>query len=168
MEPMIEAFTTVVRPADRAKMVMMSSAALPNVALRIPPMRRPAWPARLSVAWPRTQARPIRASAVIAKIKRVGACSSSTATTATVSAAVRAKDGDDDLRRVADGGVENPAEAGAGVPGEALGCLPEHPGGAYQGERRDREDQERRRVHQLHRHDRDRERRRNTVGDPSQ
>ncbi len=41
MEPMIEALTTVVRPAERAKMVMMSSAALPKVALRMPPMRGP-------------------------------------------------------------------------------------------------------------------------------
>jgi hypothetical protein len=42
IEPMMEAFTTVVRPAERAKMVMMSSAALPKVALRMPPMRGPA------------------------------------------------------------------------------------------------------------------------------
>ena len=41
IEPMIEAFTTVVRPAERAKMVIMSSAALPKVALRMPPMRGP-------------------------------------------------------------------------------------------------------------------------------
>src|SRR5918997_4393770 len=33
MEPMMEALTTGVRPAERAKMVMMSSAALPKVAL---------------------------------------------------------------------------------------------------------------------------------------
>jgi len=35
---MIEAFTTVVSPAERAKMVMISSAALPKVALRMPPI----------------------------------------------------------------------------------------------------------------------------------
>ena len=43
MDPMIEAFTTVVRPAESAKMVMMSSAALPKVAFRMPPMRGPEW-----------------------------------------------------------------------------------------------------------------------------
>ncbi len=52
IEPMIEAFTTVVRPAERAKMVMMSSAALPKVALRMPPILGPAWWPRHSVAWP--------------------------------------------------------------------------------------------------------------------
>jgi hypothetical protein len=41
-EPMIEAFTTVVSPAERAKMVMISSAALPKVALRTPPIWGPA------------------------------------------------------------------------------------------------------------------------------
>jgi hypothetical protein len=41
-EPMIEAFTTVVRPAERAKMVIMSSAALPKVAFIMPPIRGPA------------------------------------------------------------------------------------------------------------------------------
>jgi hypothetical protein len=88
IEPMMEAFTTVVRPAARAKTVMMSSAALPKVALRMPPMRGPAWVPRLSVACPRTHARPMRASEVSAKMSRIGACKSSTATTATVSTAV--------------------------------------------------------------------------------
>ena len=41
IEPMIEAFTTVVSPAERAKRARMSSAALPKVALRMPPMRGP-------------------------------------------------------------------------------------------------------------------------------
>jgi hypothetical protein len=41
-EPMIEAFTTVVSPAERAKMVIMSSAALPKVAFIMPPIRGPA------------------------------------------------------------------------------------------------------------------------------
>jgi hypothetical protein len=50
IEPMIEAFTTVVRPAARAKIVMMSSAAFPKVALRTPPIRGPAWCPRDSVA----------------------------------------------------------------------------------------------------------------------
>jgi hypothetical protein len=50
IEPMIDALTIVVRPAERAKMVMISSAALPKVALRMPPMRGPAWWPRDSVA----------------------------------------------------------------------------------------------------------------------
>ncbi len=41
IEPMIEAFTTAVRPAERAKIVMISSAALPKVAFRMPPARGP-------------------------------------------------------------------------------------------------------------------------------
>lgn len=50
MEPMIEAFTTVVSPAESAKMVMMSSAALPDVAFKMPPTRGPAWWPKDSVA----------------------------------------------------------------------------------------------------------------------
>ena len=88
IEPMIEAFTTVVSPAERAKMVIMSSAALPKVALRTPPIRGPAWWPRDSVACPRTQARPTRAEDVRAKITSTEAPRSSTTTTATVSAAV--------------------------------------------------------------------------------
>ena len=61
---MIEAFTTAVRPAERAKIVMMSSAALPKVALRTPPTRGPAWWLNDSVACPRTQASRTRASEV--------------------------------------------------------------------------------------------------------
>ena len=41
IEPMIDAFTTVVRPAERAKMVIINSAALPKVAFRMPPTREP-------------------------------------------------------------------------------------------------------------------------------
>ncbi len=56
IEPMIEAFTTSVSPAERAMMVIMSSAALPKVALSMPPMLGPVKCATLSVACPRTQA----------------------------------------------------------------------------------------------------------------
>jgi hypothetical protein len=85
MEPIIEALTTVVRPAERAKIVMMSSAALPKVALRMPPTLGPACSPRDSVAWPNTQASPIRASEETAKIKSMFACKSSVTTTAAVS-----------------------------------------------------------------------------------
>ena len=88
MEPMIEAFTTVVRPAERANMVMMSSAAFPNVALSTPPMRGPEWCPRDSVACPSTQASPMRARAETTKIRSVGTCKSSTTTTPTVSTTV--------------------------------------------------------------------------------
>ena len=66
---MIEAFTTAVRPAERAKIVMMSSAALPKVALRTPPTQGPAWWLNDSVACPRTQASRTKASEVRAKTR---------------------------------------------------------------------------------------------------
>ena len=37
IDPVSDAFTTSIRPACRAKKAMISSAMLPNVALRIPP-----------------------------------------------------------------------------------------------------------------------------------
>lgn len=81
-EPMIEAFTTVVSPAERAKIVMISSAALPKVAFRMPPMRGPACAPRLSVACPSTQASPTSASALTVKTKMVGAFVSALTTAA--------------------------------------------------------------------------------------
>ena len=41
IEPVIDAFTTSYRPARRAMMAMMSSAALPKVALSSPPTPSP-------------------------------------------------------------------------------------------------------------------------------
>jgi hypothetical protein len=40
-EPIIEALTTVVSPAARAKMPTISSAAFPRVAFSMPPIRGP-------------------------------------------------------------------------------------------------------------------------------
>ena len=68
IEPMIEAFTTVVRPAESAKMVMISSAALPKVALRTPPMLGSRVVPSDSVACPSTHASPTRARAETAKM----------------------------------------------------------------------------------------------------
>lgn len=52
MEPAIDAFTTSCNPARNAASAMMSSAALPNVALRSPPTPSPRCSARSSVARP--------------------------------------------------------------------------------------------------------------------
>jgi len=52
IEPVMEALTTPVSPFERAKSPMMSSAALPNVALRKPPTPGPRCSVRCSVARP--------------------------------------------------------------------------------------------------------------------
>src|SRR5438034_1183415 len=56
IEPVREALTTSVRPLDRAKIAMISSVALPKVALRRPPTPGPACLPSSSVARPRNQA----------------------------------------------------------------------------------------------------------------
>src|SRR5438876_391547 len=56
IEPVREALTTSVRPLDRAKIAMISSVALPKVALRRPPTPGPACLPSSSVASPRNQA----------------------------------------------------------------------------------------------------------------
>ena len=68
IEPVIEALTTSMRPAWRAKKAMMSSATLPKVAFRIPPTCGPVTAPRRSVARPTTQARPRIAAAATTKI----------------------------------------------------------------------------------------------------
>ena len=57
IEPVSEALTISVSPARRAMKPMMSSAALPKVALRRPPTPGPVWCARCSVASPMRPAR---------------------------------------------------------------------------------------------------------------
>lgn len=52
MEPVMDALTTPVKPFDNANSAMISSAALPNVAFRSPPIPCPRWVARCSVARP--------------------------------------------------------------------------------------------------------------------
>ena len=52
MLPVIDAFTSSTRPARSATIAMMSSAALPKVALSSPPMVGPVRCARCSVASP--------------------------------------------------------------------------------------------------------------------
>jgi hypothetical protein len=52
MEPVIEALTTSCNPSRSAKSAMMSSAALPKVAFRRPPIPSPRRLARCSVARP--------------------------------------------------------------------------------------------------------------------
>src|SRR5439155_1680753 len=56
IEPVREALTTSARPLDRAKIAMISSVALPKVALRRPPTPGPACLPSSSVASPRNQA----------------------------------------------------------------------------------------------------------------
>ena len=58
IEPVIDALTTVIRPAWSAKNAMISSAMLPNVALRMPPICGPVIAPSRSVASPTTHASP--------------------------------------------------------------------------------------------------------------
>ena len=58
IEPVIDALTTSISPAWRAKNAMISSAMLPNVALRMPPTCGPVSDPSRSVERPTTQARP--------------------------------------------------------------------------------------------------------------
>ena len=58
IEPVIDALTTVIRPAWSAKKAMISSAMLPNVALRMPPICGPVIAPSRSVASPTTHASP--------------------------------------------------------------------------------------------------------------
>ena len=63
IEPVSDALTTSIRPAWRAKNAMISSAMLPNVALRMPPTCGPVSDPRRSVDRPTTQASPRIAAA---------------------------------------------------------------------------------------------------------
>ena len=58
IEPVSDAWTTSIRPRWRAKNAMISSAMLPNVALRMPPTWGPVSDPSRSVERPTTQARP--------------------------------------------------------------------------------------------------------------
>ena len=73
IEPVMDAFTRSVSPLRRAKSVMMSSAAFPNVALSNPPRELPSRAAACSVASPIQAASGTRASAEAAKIVHSGA-----------------------------------------------------------------------------------------------
>jgi hypothetical protein len=68
IEPMIDARTSSSRPARMASTVMMSSAALPSVALSSAPTRGPARAAKSSVASPMMPASGTTARAEVAKI----------------------------------------------------------------------------------------------------
>ena len=63
IEPVMDALTTVIRPACSAKNAMISSAMLPNVALRMPPTWGPVSAPSRSVDRPTIQARPRIAAA---------------------------------------------------------------------------------------------------------
>ena len=63
IEPVSDALTTSMSPAWSAKNAMISSAMLPNVALRMPPTCGPVSEPRRSVERPTTQARPRIATA---------------------------------------------------------------------------------------------------------
>src|SRR5829696_1741270 len=78
------------------------------------------------------------------------------------------EDGDYELGGVAEGGVEDAADARASVIAEALGGLSEDPRQPNQGQRRDGEEQQRRGVQKLHGRHADREHGRPTVGDPAE
>src|SRR5262249_2122642 len=70
MEPAIDAFTTSCSPARSAASAMISSAALPKVALRSPPTPSPMRSASCSVAWPIHPARGRMARQEVAKTRR--------------------------------------------------------------------------------------------------
>ena len=63
IEPVSDALTTSISPAWRAKNAMISSAMLPNVALRMPPTCGPVSDPSRSVERPTTQASPRIAAA---------------------------------------------------------------------------------------------------------
>ena len=84
IEPVRDALTTSIRPACRAKNAMMSSAMLPNVALRIPPTCGPVSEPSRSVERPTTQARPRIASAATMKMTVGSACNPKSSTIATM------------------------------------------------------------------------------------
>jgi hypothetical protein len=67
IDPVIDALTTSWSPARSAMSAMISSAALPNVALRSPPIPDPIRPARCSVARPMYAASGTIAVAEVAK-----------------------------------------------------------------------------------------------------
>src|SRR2546427_406571 len=71
-EPVSDAFTTSVKPRDRAKIAMMSSVAFPNVAFRRPPTPGPACFPSSSVARPRNQASGTMARPATAKTMTPG------------------------------------------------------------------------------------------------
>ena len=73
MLPMIEAFTSSISPARSATMAIMSSAALPKVALSSPPTAGPLRLARCSVASPMYPASGMMAAAARANT-RLGDC----------------------------------------------------------------------------------------------
>ena len=68
IEPVRDAFTTSTSPACSAKKAMISSAMLPNVALRIPPTCGPVRAPSRSVERPTSQASPRIAIADMTKV----------------------------------------------------------------------------------------------------
>ena len=74
IEPVMDALTRSSRPARMAKIVMISSAALPRVAFSSPPSRGPVWTASSSVACPRMPAIGTTASAEATNSHVSGTC----------------------------------------------------------------------------------------------
>ena len=83
IEPVSDALTTSIRPACRAKNAMISSAMLPNVALRIPPTCGPVIEPSRSVDSPTTQASPRIAAADTMNRSDSSACRPKSRTIAT-------------------------------------------------------------------------------------
>ena len=75
MLPVIDAFTRSTSPARSATIAMMSSAALPKVALSRPPMVGPVRCARCSVASPMKPASGSTPRQAVKKTQTAGACS---------------------------------------------------------------------------------------------
>ena len=83
IEPVSDALTTSMSPACSAKNAMISSAMLPNVALRMPPTCGPVSEPSRSVESPTTQARPEDRDRRHEKITVSSACSPKSRTIAT-------------------------------------------------------------------------------------
>ncbi len=86
---MIEALTTSCRPSASRNTAMISSAALPKVTLRNPPIPGPERAASSSVARPISAAVGMIPSAAQAKTRVADACASSSATAATMNGVSR-------------------------------------------------------------------------------
>src|SRR5438067_3172414 len=124
IDPVIDDRTTSSSPSATRKMPTISSAALPNVALRRPPTRGPAWMASSSVASPSRPASGIIAAA--ASTKRVGSewnsseISDSGTSTAAPSSAHRAFISGEERQAAEPFGVTHPSGSA-----RLLGSLPE-------------------------------------------
>ena len=132
IEPVSDALTTSIRPACSAKNAMISSAMLPNVALRMPPTCGPVSDPRRSVERPTTQASPRIADGRRRRTgpsrRRAAPKSRTIATTLTTTVAEQ-----EDPRRRRER-AEDRAGRRSGAAGHGRSCDPAHPGDVQSGD----------------------------------